>query len=75
VKGQDELVSDNKLYDLIGGCKLFNKATVRSIAEMYSEKAAAVKVFSRNAEAGHDAAVPTVNGSLGNSSDLISDRN
>lgn len=65
LKGNDELVSDERLYDLIGDCKLFNKAIVRSIAEMYSEKAGAVNVLSRNAETGlHDGAISTINGSL-----------
>lgn len=41
----DELVSDEKLLGLIGKSPLFDKAIVRSMAELYSEKAAALKLF------------------------------
>jgi hypothetical protein len=42
----DELVTDERLLDLVGKSPLFDKAVLRSVAEMYSEKTAALNLFS-----------------------------
>lgn len=62
----DGLVANERLVDLIGKSPLFDKAVVRSVTEMYSEKAAALKLFSPK-EGGQeeDVGAPVVNGGRG----------
>jgi hypothetical protein len=42
----DEILTGERLLDLVGKSALFDKAVVRSVTEMYSEKSAALKLFS-----------------------------
>lgn len=45
----DHIVTDEKLLNLVGRSSLFDKAVVRSVAEMYKEKSAALGLFTTQA--------------------------
>jgi len=50
LQDDDKLIGDEHLLELVGQSLLFDKAVVRSISELYKEKAAAVKIFAQAPE-------------------------
>jgi hypothetical protein len=62
----DELIVDGKLHELVGECSLFDKAVVRSVAEMYSEKSSALRLISPKKQNVPDGDItPVANGDQG----------
>jgi hypothetical protein len=58
----DELMVDERVLNLVGKSSLFDKAVVRSVMEMYSEKAAALHFFTKKLLHGESStAVPDIN--------------
>jgi len=61
--GNESLLHDDRLVEVIGKSPLFDKAMFRSVREMYSEKAAEAKQLSSHLAARkYDSAVPSLNG-------------